>query len=197
MPKIFAFSGFLGSGKTTIVLGLTKYFLQKNKRIIIIVNDMGDIGVDSKVLEKTGSDVHEIVSGCICSHIGYIAPILQGLGSKYEADYVFIEATGLGQPHNFIPKIKAVAQNLSDIKDINVVDAVRWFKLKQVVGDVVTNQLQAADIVIINKISDVSKEQLSKVLEDVKELSPRALVLSVDAKVKEDIEKIAGVIEND
>lgn len=197
MPKIFAFSGFLGSGKTTIVLGLTNYFLQNNKKVMLIVNDMGDIGVDSKLLEKTNSDVHEITSGCICSHIGYLAPLLQGLGKKYDADYVLIEATGLGQPHNFIPKIKAVAPNISDIKDINVVDAVRWFKLKQVVGDLIINQLKAADIVIVNKINDVSKQQLDEVLEDVREVAPLSLVLSVNAKTEREIEKIAGVIEDD
>ena len=64
-------SGFLGSGKTTMILAtIGKYIETTKKKVVIIVNDFGKIGIDGTVMKKYGLEVQDMPSGCICCTLG-------------------------------------------------------------------------------------------------------------------------------
>ena len=64
--KIIMIGGLLGSGKTTILLKLVNQFKDYYKKIIIIENEIGEIGIDGKYLQNEGLQVQELYSGCVC-----------------------------------------------------------------------------------------------------------------------------------
>jgi len=58
--------GFLGSGKTTTIINTGKYLVDKGHKVAIIVNEIGEIGIDGDIIKKFGFDTKEITNGCIC-----------------------------------------------------------------------------------------------------------------------------------
>ena len=65
-------AGFLGSGKTTLVLSAVKDIYERyGKKVAVIVNDFGTIGIDGKVMEKYGLQVKELAAGCICCTLDF------------------------------------------------------------------------------------------------------------------------------
>ena len=70
LMRLLIFSGFLGSGKTTLVLALAKRLAASGHRTCFMVNEMGEVGVDQRVMRDCGLDVREITSGCICCSLG-------------------------------------------------------------------------------------------------------------------------------
>ena len=63
---VYILGGFLGSGKTSLLMRLANHFSEKGKRVALIVNETGEIGVDGATLKQKGYDAIELPSGCIC-----------------------------------------------------------------------------------------------------------------------------------
>ena len=64
--KIMIIGGFLGSGKTTTLLNVGKHLSEEGHKIAIIVNEIGEVGVDGVTLSKSGIVTKELTSGCTC-----------------------------------------------------------------------------------------------------------------------------------
>ena len=103
-------TGFLGSGKTTLICGL----LRKNpdRRLAVLVNEFGEISVDGALLrtagEECGVEIHDLPNGCICCTIkDDFLPVMKQLqGRKHEIEHVLIETSGLALP---TPVMRALA----------------------------------------------------------------------------------------
>ena len=103
-------TGFLGSGKTTLICGL----LRKNpaRRLAVLVNEFGEVSVDGALLrsagEECGAEIHDLPNGCICCTIkDDFLPVMKQLQSrKHEVDHVLIETSGLALP---TPVMRALA----------------------------------------------------------------------------------------
>ncbi len=69
--RLIIVAGFLGSGKTTLLLETVGKLIERTgKKVVIIVNDFGTVGIDAKVMDKYGLKVTELASGCICCTLG-------------------------------------------------------------------------------------------------------------------------------
>ena len=185
-------TGFLGAGKTTLVRHVLGH--AKGKRLALIINEFGDIGVDKSVLAACGEDtcrevdVIELANGCICCTVAedFIPTMTELLSRPDRPDHIIIETSGLALPQ---PLIRAF--NWPEIKSqvtidgvVTVVDAAalaegRFAADETAVaaqrqadqmldhltplGELFTDQLGAADLLILNKIDLVSAGDLAAV----------------------------------
>lgn len=196
--SLFLFSGFLGSGKTTMVVQIAKYFVEeKQAKVMLIVNDVGDVGIDAQLMRKMHTDVHELFGGCVCGQLGNLITLLKGIGTKYAVDTVIVEASGIAQPARFIDTIEIFVPGNMGVKVISLADASRWQELTEVLPDLINGQIGSANLVVINKIDAVSTEEIVDVENYIKNLRPDVEILKASANNSQDMKNLAEVMYND
>jgi G3E family GTPase len=96
---ILVISGFLGSGKTTLLLAVAKGLVASGRKVAIIENEIGKVGVDGETIAAEGLAVKELFSGCICCslRINLVNTLLE-LERTTEPDIVIIEPSGVAGP---------------------------------------------------------------------------------------------------
>ena len=157
-------TGFLGSGKTTLL----NYILTKEhgKRIAVIENEFGEIGIDNELVVGADEEIFEMSNGCICCTVrGDLIRVLGNLMKRKDKfDYILIETTGLADP-------SPVAQTFfvdDDTKDsfeldaiVTVVDAKHvWQHIDD--SNECQEQIAFADIILLNKTDLVTSTELDK-----------------------------------
>ncbi|MGI6226274.1 MAG: CobW family GTP-binding protein [Zhaonellaceae bacterium] len=190
-------SGFLGSGKTTLVSALAKILVEDyGKKVLLIVNDVGEIGIDGQLMKEFTTDVYELYGGCICGHLPNLIHILQEAPEKYPVDHVLVEASGIAKPSNFVHTIINYGPETMKTKVLALADAQRWLELYDVLEPLLESQIKSADLIIINKIDLVTEAELGQVKEALINLNPKAQVEKISAHNPQDIAKLAEVISN-
>ncbi|NLL19020.1 MAG: GTP-binding protein [Clostridia bacterium] len=198
MLKLYLFSGFLGSGKTTLVTALAKKLVQEqNQKVMLIVNDVGDVGIDGHLMRQLDTDVFELFGGCVCGQLGNLVNLLQDAGTKYPVDIILMEASGIAQPVRFLDTIKRFGPEGMAIKVLALADAERWLDLRQVVGDLLASQIKTAQLVLINKIDVVDKDVVQKVETDIRTINAEARLMTVSVNDEANVARIAEVIHCD
>lgn len=97
MTKVDIISGFLGAGKTTFIKELIAKVFQGEK-VVLIENEFGEIGIDSRFMQNSGIEVTEMNSGCICcTLVGDFAKSLRQVVDEFHPDRVLIEPSGVGK----------------------------------------------------------------------------------------------------
>ena len=95
-PKVIILSGFLGSGKTTVLVRMIERLRQREGadfRIAIVENEIGSASVDSSIIQEAGYSVTEMLSGCVCcTLIGQLIPALSKLEEELDPHLVILEA---------------------------------------------------------------------------------------------------------
>ncbi len=180
--NLLIISGFLGSGKTTLLLQVARGLSKASRRIAIIENEMGEVGVDGDYLSLEGLNVQELFGGCICCTLS--TGLLETLGEierTYQPDLVILEATGVARPGDIIVNVRNWKPDLGGIQVITLVDAKRYEMLMEMMSPLLTAQIQAADIVAVNKIDQVEPEAVRRIIREVGPLNPRAKVIAVSA----------------
>lgn len=175
-------AGFLGSGKTTILLQAARALAQDGSTLAVIENEIGEVGIDGGYVREQGLPVQELFGGCICCtlQIGLVETLLT-LRETYDPDWVIIEPTGLAAPGDILGLLADNVPGLAGVRVLTIVDAVRWPMLLEVVEPLVTAQLQSADVVAVNKVDEVDEAALVAVLDSVRALAGDAGVLPVSA----------------
>ncbi len=167
--KIIVLGGFLGSGKTTLLMQLAKYItLQEGApQVVILENEIGEVGVDNQLLAGASFSVENIFSGCICcSGAVDLVEGVRKIAADYHPDWLLIEATGMALP-------SAIRATLKDELGLNaavlcVVDANRWLRIRKASPDFSAEQLKKIDMVVITKIDKVDAEKLAAAEADVR-----------------------------
>ncbi len=183
--------GFLGAGKTTLINHLLSS--QHGKRIAVIVNEFGEVNVDSRLVRHTTEKMVEMSNGCICCTLR--EDLLHELRelSEMDLDYILIESTGIGEP---LP----IAQtfHMEDLPErvrldsiITVVDAEAFWdnwNRKEIVEDeegnpveqplasLLSDQLEFTSIVLLNKADRVDEAALRRLESFVHEMNPYAQI---------------------
>jgi cobalamin biosynthesis protein CobW len=171
-------TGFLGSGKTTLLRHVLEHGL-KGKPVALIVNEIGEVGIDGQVVTGLNyvEKMVELSSGCICCSIDeYRFDLaIQEIIETVHPHLIIIESTGLADPEPLAYRVKSAGLNLDAV--ITVVDALNVERfLKET--EVASAQITAADFLVINKIDLVREDQRAKVARRLGKLNPRALQLS-------------------
>lgn len=161
MVKISIISGFLGAGKTTFI----KKLLNENyfgSAPVLIENDYGSLGIDSLVMEKTGVQVREMNSGCICcSLIGNFVLALEELIHQQHPEHIIIEPSGVGKLSEILEALNDLEVPFEKHLVLTIVDAKRFYYNNQYVSEYFWDQITNADAVILSKTKHMSGKDLS------------------------------------
>ncbi len=182
-------TGFLGAGKTTLLKRILSWEADLSETVVL-VNEFGDVGIDGSLLKNAGTDVIELTSGCICCTLSVdLKQSLTDIWNRFRPRQILIESSGVADPKStaavvsepdLIPLMK-----LSKI--ITVLDAEFW-EAREAFGPLFYNQLEMAQLILLNKIDLLSEKQVSQYLEEIHKALPDARVIptvhcSVDPQI--------------
>jgi G3E family GTPase len=167
-------TGPLGSGKTTLLRHLLDVARQK---IAILMNEFGEIAIDSQIIEGKNVRIAELGGGCVCcSLLGEFEAAVTEVIDAVQPDLIIVETTGVAEPDAVMFDIQ---ENLPQVRldgVVTVADAdamVRYPRL----GQTGRAQIEAADIILLNKVDLVSAEALAEVRARLAQLNARAQIL--------------------
>ena len=203
--KVCLVEGYLGAGKTTL---LNKVLAQPNgHRIAVIVNDIGEINIDARLIEKSGGgvtmqdgDLIPLTNGCICCTLSEdLAQQLSDLACSNKYDYIVIEASGICEPMPIAQTITMMSeatkrQDMPEIVHVDnivaVVDAARLkdeFSCGEVLREVpedeedlaslLIQQIEFCDTIMLNKCDLVTEADLQQIEAVLRALQTRAKII--------------------
>jgi len=187
-------TGFLGSGKTTLLRHVLEHGLH-GKRIAIVMNEIGEVGIDGRVVTGLSAveKMVELSSGCICCTIDdYRFDVaIQEIVDTAQPHLIIIESTGLADPEPLLYRARAAGLGLDAV--ITVVDAADVDR-HLAEATVTRLQIEAADFLVISKSDLVSRRRLARVQRRLRRLNPRAdLRTAVGGAVDGDVLFATGV----
>ena len=188
-------TGFLGSGKTTLLNHILQNF--DAFRVAVLVNEFGDINIDSQFLVTVEQDMVELTNGCICCTINddLMQAVYRVLEKRDRIDYLVVETTGVADPLPIsLTFLGTELRELTRLDSILTVIDAETFEPNLFNSQAAMSQVAYGDILLLNKTDLVSSERLEAVevglrtyREDVKILhtqhSQVPLPLIIDVKV--------------
>lgn len=181
--EVYIIGGFLGSGKTTLLQHIMKEEKAAERKIAVLLNELGSISIDSSIIEEEGVPFKELFDGCICCTISEkLEAQLQDLLHAHDLDAIYIETTGAAHPVEVVDSIMSplLANDLIYKGIITVVDISRWQdreKLSPQIRQLMVEQIVHADTILLNKADLVSEQTKGSILYDIQSLNNGALCL--------------------
>lgn len=171
-------SGFLGSGKTTLLNQILQNC--ENLKVAVLVNEFGDINIDSQLLVSIDEDMIELSNGCICCTINadLVDAVYRVLERSDKIDYLVVETTGVADP---LPIILTFLG--SDLKHMTRLDSVitvvdsETFTPEHFESTAALNQIVYGDIILLNKVDLVYSRTVQKLERFIRDLKPQARIL--------------------
>jgi len=186
--RVIVIGGFLGSGKTSTIIRLGTELSAQGKKVAIIVNEIGEVGIDGDVISKYGLDTTELTSGCICCSLKVNMKITISLLMKdFQPDILLIEPTGIAFPQVIKNEI-----NLMDLRGtvvaplVTLIDGSRFKQLMKEVKHFSMRQIIDAEVLGINKIDLMEPRQIPIVEASVQQLNPKASVIQLSTKLQDE-----------
>jgi G3E family GTPase len=172
--KLIVVAGFLGSGKTTLILSLALELSGGgDKKVAIIENEIGQTGIDQKYLRWAGMKVVELQSGCVCCELQYdLIHTIHQIRENYSPDIIILEPSGVANAENILELLKKHHVELAARRVLVLVDAVRYWSLREKLPGWIEDSVKSADIVLINKIDEIEDSDLLRIRTDLERLTP-------------------------
>ncbi|MBE9222048.1 GTP-binding protein [Cyanobacterium stanieri LEGE 03274] len=171
-------TGFLGSGKTTLLNHILNN--KQNLKIAVLVNEFGDIDIDSQLLVSVEENMLSLSNGCICCTINddLLDTVYQVLESEQKIDYLIVETTGVADPLPII--LTFLSPELRDLirldSVLTLIDAEN-FTPKCFDSEVALKQIIYGDIILLNKIDLVTKEKIEQLEKEILTIKQGASIL--------------------
>lgn len=165
----YVITGFLGVGKTTLLTHTVKHHF-KEKQVAIIVNEFGDVGIDSKILSNVHSEVLEISEGCICCKLAEeFEKGVQEIIATYAPEILFVETSGASEPFPIFLSLQNLGITVEGV--ICICDAANFETYSE--HETARYQLGGANVIVLNKIDLVDAAQKAQVTARIGELKSR------------------------
>ena len=194
---VFIVGGFLGSGKTTVLLSLAKLYTGEGKKVAIIVNESGEIGVDGATIKAEGLSATELPEGCICcSLVGSLQATLREIKRDVDPDILIIEPTGLALPHKVKQFVHTSMIEEDSCSIIGLADAERFDILIEKKENFYKMQMSGSDIILINKSDIASKETVDRITSWFSRNYPAKPVFPVSARTGEGMDALYRFTES-
>ena len=171
---ISVISGYLGAGKTTL---LRKIIEKLDRKFAIIMNEFGEVGIDTQMIQGKNLTIAELAGGCVCCSLtGEFEEAVKEIIEKYHPEIIIVETTGVAEPDALILDI---TDSMPEVKLDSVIvvadaDALARFPT---IGRTGAVQIEMADIVILNKIDLVTEAQRVDVKVKIRQYNKKAPIV--------------------
>ena len=174
ITRVYLITGFLGSGKTTFLNRIINRF-PRDKKLTLLVNEFGEIGVDGTLVEGDDIDMMEISKGsifCVCVKTDFIKGLYE-LNSKVKPDVLLIESTGVANPTDLKKDLILPIFNnrFQFAEQFCVIDAAHFMDAYGAFASI-EKQIASSSIFIINKTDMASTEQIENIKDVVNQFHP-------------------------
>lgn len=177
MSRVDVISGFLGAGKTTLIQKLIKDVFA-GKKVVLVENEFGEIGIDGGFLQEAGITINEINGGCVCCTLqGDFHDALEKVENTYHPDHIIIEPSGVGKLSDILSIIKSV-EGLELNSYSAVVDAKRCKIYHKNFKEFFDDQISTACCVILSRTQMVNEEKLNEDVSIIRELNPDVRIIT-------------------
>jgi G3E family GTPase len=174
--------GFLGSGKTTFIIRALQEWGSEEK-IVILVNEFGDVGIDGDLLSGQGGDVFEMPNGCICCSLqaDFRSQMLE-ISRTVKPQRVIIEPTGVAT----IGQIRSIFEaqlfegTIEKINNILIADATSFMSLYKANRHFVESQVEYAHLALLNKCDKVDRKKAMVIQGAISAINPEMTVLMTE-----------------
>lgn len=183
-------SGFLGSGKTSLVRHLLEEAQALDLRIAVISNELGELGIDRALLGSGDEAYIELEGGCVCCELSDdLIDTLEMLNEKVNPDRIVIETSGVALPFDTQLNFwrEPVSRWIGDDMAIVVVNAEQLLEDRDLVGTF-RDQVSSADLLVLNKIDLIPDSSLDAVEQKLRTIEAEApLVRAIQGQLEPDL----------
>jgi G3E family GTPase len=167
-------TGPLGSGKTTLL----RHVLATNPgKVAIVMNEFGEIAIDTKVIEGKNVRIVELGGGCVCcSLLGEFEAAVNEIIEKVAPEIIVVETTGLAEPEALVFNIQEALPQCRLDGVVSITDADMLVRFPEL-GHTTRLQIEGADILLLNKIDLVELTQIAPLETKLREINPTAAIV--------------------
>jgi G3E family GTPase len=182
-------TGPLGSGKTTL---LRHILATRRAKIAVVMNEFGEIAIDTKVIEGKSVRIAELGGGCVCcSLLGEFEAAVTEIIETVRPEIIIVETTGLAEPEALVFNIQeALAQCRLD-GVVSVIDADMLVRFPEL-GHTTRLQIEGADILLLNKIDLVDPTEIESLETKLRKINPTAAIVRTE-RCRIDPELLFGI----
>ena len=167
-------TGPLGSGKTTL---LRHILAARPAKIAIVMNEFGEIAIDTKVIEGKDVRIAELGGGCVCcSLLGEFETAVTEIMEKVVPEVIVVETTGLAEPEALVFNIQEALPQCRLDGVVSVIDADMLVRFPEL-GHTTRLQIEGADILLLNKIDLVDAKQIEPLETKLREINSTAAIV--------------------
>ncbi len=207
--RMLILGGYLGAGKTTLAVNLAKTLKERrDKSVSIIMNDQGDVLVDTEYSKDAGFDTRDIMGGCFCTNFDKFVSSARTLVVTGKPDVIIAEP--IGTSTNIMSSVVAPMRSLhpdefSVVPFTVVVDCVRALDILSnkdkkdidTVDIIPTHQIREAEIIILSKADLVNRDIIQKIKDKINEILPDIRIFESSSVDLRNIDAIMDVILSD
>jgi G3E family GTPase len=186
--RIAIVGGFLGAGKTTLLINLAKHYQQQGKSVAIIMNDQGEVLVDTQFSRQMGFDTAEVLKGCFCCKFPELIDNARKLVLANRPDIIMAEP--VGSCTDLLATVVAPLVVLLDstrISDEVEDEGSLGAYLRK-------HQVQEAEVIVLSKTDLVAADEMDGLLKIIKEMNPGARVIPYSGLSKQGVVEIAELL---
>lgn len=179
--ELIIIGGFLGAGKTCLIGAWARAAVARGRRVLVLENEVGEIGLDDLYLTGTGLEVDRVTGGCVCCEL--LPAVLTKLGqvmAETKPDVIFMEPSGAALVGDLAASLSRWAKVELKPRTVCVIDAVRFEMLLVGLAPLMNSQLAAAEVIVVSKVDLATPEETDSVLARLAELAPRAAIHQAD-----------------
>jgi G3E family GTPase len=182
-------TGPLGSGKTTLL----RHILDTHSaKIAIVMNEFGEIAIDTKIIEGRNVRIAELGGGCVCcSLLGEFEAAVNEIIEKVAPGMIIVETTGLAEPEALVFDIQDALPQCRLDGVVSVIDADMLVRFPEI-GHTTRLQIEGADILLLNKIDLVESAQIEPLETKLREINPTPAIVRTQ-RCRVDSELLFGI----
>jgi G3E family GTPase len=191
MPRtpITLVTGPLGSGKTTLLRHILAVQVGK---IAVVMNEFGEIAIDTKVIEGKNVRIAELGGGCVCcSLLGEFEAAVNEIIEKIAPERIVVETTGLAEPEALVFNIQEALPQCRLDGVVSIIDADMLIRFPEL-GHTSRLQIEGADILLLNKIDLIEPGQVKPLETKLREITPTAAIVRTE-RCRIDPELLFGI----